>query len=1047
MPLTRVTSNVIQDGTIIDADINASAGINMSKLGGSGPLPVGATALATNTTTQRSLSNRFADVINVKDFGATGDGIADDGPAIRAAFALANNIGNATIYFPYGKYEIKTLQTLDGLTINGFKLVGRGGLANAVLLSNPDENNLKTISVIGDSATIQSALWGDNCIEDLTNNLKLWFSIIGGGGSGAKGYAIKNNSGAIVSTVITDPGSGYTSAPTIVLDTTSSININPLGESNILGTGAQFTGTVSGGQLTGISISNPGSNYNIKATQLTFFQINGFYNISFEGISFLARSSYQPGERPIRGMFSGSAVSTSVNTSGYDYILNGNNYVNFSEIKTFRFQNDNNFNGEVAFLKSPKAGIINFENCKFQDFSQAIDCAFGKSLKVNNCFYSAKYGTGSVCSRDWTGFAFTRYGVRNVEMTNCLIYCCEEQDLTQIISQSQRQYFMQYRGCDNGILIDSQGVIKSLTVCNNKIIRNGYEAIGPIIGPPEEIQGEKNYLQVVISNNTIDSSYPIAMSGFSGGSNYGIVMDSVPGAIIANNQLLNSTIRLSGGKFPVNINPKQQGVTVNGNVLVTDNRLSYSIPGNNIAYKQNASISIEQTVVRPINANDGYNNGYFVNITNNNIVYQEYPNIGINWNGEASTFNASVTNVASTGAQIPYAIYLGGGESFANIKNNTFSVINKQLLTDFSVAFSGIGEGIIEDNTFINYDFIITGAGGTGAGYKGKFNRCPDIIRPSSNNSFLLQMENMIYPFYPTQTGWYKLEISGRRGLLADLNIYTLWRDNYGDTTNTNNNNNLVQNTCLKISSNAGYYDAPANYVVNQLSHAGNSDSPVTEFAFAGFYQTTEQYIYVNKVTEKLKLLISGGGGSGAAAYASITNGVVTSVTVTSPGTGYTSIPSVEINYFQYFSHRTVSIRGSGAIFAASVTGGGISGIAVTSGGSKYSQPIYINYTDYLASNAYGSFNSAPLTAIYLASTPDTNSARLTFRKGTQSLNLYNFGGVGGTIKVGSGDVIINDGIPSLAPDYVGQEYLNKLTNVFYKAKGTAASTDWIAIN
>jgi hypothetical protein len=46
---------------------------------------------ATRSTTARTLANRFADVVNVKDFGATGNGTTDDTSAFNAAIAVAND--------------------------------------------------------------------------------------------------------------------------------------------------------------------------------------------------------------------------------------------------------------------------------------------------------------------------------------------------------------------------------------------------------------------------------------------------------------------------------------------------------------------------------------------------------------------------------------------------------------------------------------------------------------------------------------------------------------------------------------------------------------------------------------------------------------------------------------------------------------------------------------------------------------------------------------------------------------------------------------------
>lgn len=58
--------------------------------------------VATGSTTARTLQDRFADMANVKDFGAKGDGVTDDTDAINAALRS----GKSVVFFPEGTYLV-----------------------------------------------------------------------------------------------------------------------------------------------------------------------------------------------------------------------------------------------------------------------------------------------------------------------------------------------------------------------------------------------------------------------------------------------------------------------------------------------------------------------------------------------------------------------------------------------------------------------------------------------------------------------------------------------------------------------------------------------------------------------------------------------------------------------------------------------------------------------------------------------------------------------------------------------------------------------------
>jgi hypothetical protein len=86
---------------------------------------------ATGSTTARALRDRAADVVNVKDYGAVGDGSTDDTAAIQAAMTAATTGAGRPLIFPAGTFLVDP-GTLNWATAKGVVIRGAGQLKTII---------------------------------------------------------------------------------------------------------------------------------------------------------------------------------------------------------------------------------------------------------------------------------------------------------------------------------------------------------------------------------------------------------------------------------------------------------------------------------------------------------------------------------------------------------------------------------------------------------------------------------------------------------------------------------------------------------------------------------------------------------------------------------------------------------------------------------------------------------------------------------------------------------------------------------------------------
>jgi hypothetical protein len=128
------------------------------------------TVITTGAATTRTLADRFADVISVRDTGAVGDGVTDDTANIQAAINLAASKTPArTVFFPAGTYLLASRLLI---LANTSRLTLRGEPGASILMisaTNVSNNSLLGFQTNTADITLRDLIFDGNCAINTAN--------------------------------------------------------------------------------------------------------------------------------------------------------------------------------------------------------------------------------------------------------------------------------------------------------------------------------------------------------------------------------------------------------------------------------------------------------------------------------------------------------------------------------------------------------------------------------------------------------------------------------------------------------------------------------------------------------------------------------------------------------------------------------------------------------------------------------------------------------------------------------------------------------------
>jgi len=949
--------------------------------------------ISTGSTTARSVQDRSADAVNVKDFGAVADAVKlSNCSMISGSNVLDCSTANFTTS-DIGKSIAVGSANATGQTIFT-TITGRIsatqitiGISASTTVTASDvtygtEDGPAIRAAVAHARTVNKAVYMprgqylmNTALSTASGNPQISSIPVGGGGYG---ILLQNANGNA-------PQSFY-----------------------MFGEGASIVS----------SLYPPQSGDDVG---FTFVQINGlFQELHFEGITFdsyrqLVNSETGPGAvGRVYGFRFGSAV-------GWD-------------------QNNRPFNTRIT-------------NCTFYDQTLSIRADSAENLSVTGCNFLYRRGQAGVGNGDWTGAMGVRQ-VRSLRVVNNYMNGCLADDMDSIVTTfGDHRCVDNFLHTGGGGGEHNQ---ETILVANNVVTRFAREGIFVIASTGSSFDNDiTDGVQIV--GNWFDGRYPAnhravtnwairtadahttivgnnifqaTVAIFIFASNPVVFGQNAHHTLVEGNNIVLCPASRAGYIGAVGIIFQADNVLVQGNQIVghdigsirqngwdgtgtapTATIASSSVANNTITVTGNVWPDGSTVVFSSLPAGSGLTAGaqYFViDRVGDTFKVSTFPA------GSAVDITADVAGATMTAGKLDLTVgmaFLGGANTTYDaqpptptcyVKNNSMKIVSKNSPEVLCVALNidaGNGKCFVSGNIIDGFDFITARQGGNNLSFIFDRNQITRNIRladgyiSASYGAPIIQ--NHYFRIFPVQAGWYQIPTHAVPNYSSAFNLEISASGLYGDTTTASQVGG--QFTRLKFlsytdeDSSAG--STNSRLVLNQ-THAGLFPA-VTEAYVRSAFGRFFFYVYVNKVLSKMALTFSGGGAVApniATGYANVVNGVVTSVTVTSVGSGYTSAPNVSIT-------SASGISGSGATFTAVLSTDTVGSVTVGgSGGSGYAQPLDFHVVaDDRQDGGLGLDYPQ-----YTASTP-SNGMKMVFSTGTKTMTLS--GGSGGTV-TGSGDPV-----------------------------------------